>query len=173
MKPRASTCKGRKRRYHIKKQTIIVNINKNNKLNADLTNLHCFQTPVKQQIEFNTNSRPMTAPRIYRGRSSFISSTRLFLTSTPAVSKIPLKPILFNAEVFITGMTASVSRAKRGIQVMLSNKKAYINRVESMYESKRSQSVITLEKMSYDKTPVNDIEIQGSHILLKKHRIGN
>ena len=173
MIPRASTCRsGKRRNYHsVKKITIYTN----NCLNADLINLEILKTPVKRSIEkaITINNRPMTAPRSYRSKPLVMFSTKPYLITTPSVSKMPLKPILFNPKVFSTGIMTTAAKAKRGIQIMLSNKKAYINRVENMYESKRSQSVTTIDRMKYGTMPVNGLEIQGSHMLLKKHRIGN
>ena len=163
MKSRASTsnCKKR-RRYHSSKKVIV---RTSNYLNADLVNLSIPKTPVNQ-IERCMYYRPMTAQRECRGRTVDMLQSKLFLSSTPVISKMPLKPIVFNSDAFYNQVTAAAAKAKRGMQVMLSNKKAYINRVEYLYESKRSQSIITMDRPKYE-MPVNDLGIQGCRILLR------
>jgi hypothetical protein len=133
-----------------------------NCLNSDLFDI-CRATPCQEIVPIH-QKRPMSAMRMAQATKN-IQIKRLNST----VYKTPIKPIMFNQKI-----AHSYLCKRKGRQILMSNAKEYIFKVQYLFERRRSISItpitsIMKERRFNDTEP--NLEVQGLALRRSKYRI--
>jgi hypothetical protein len=131
-----------------------------NCLNSDLYDI-CRTTPSQEIVPIHQR-RPLSAMRM----APFIQNIQIKrLNST--VYKTPVKPIMFNQKI-----ARSYLCKRKGRQILMSNAKEYIYKVQYLFERTRSISVTPIimnERRLNDTEP--NLEVQGLALRKSRYRI--